>query len=90
MGEKQFTVVFDGDLRKIKANPFQTDTPFGRPSACGLGNMFEREDEAAETITQMEEALRAIRAAWPVGTNTPEQANALVLVNRAIDRAEAY
>ena len=88
---KQFTVVFDGDLRAFKPNPFHTDTPFGRPVACGIGNFFEREDEAADTITQMEQALRAIRSAWPVGgRNTNEQADALVLVNKALERAEAY
>ncbi|RZJ41418.1 MAG: hypothetical protein EON87_16085 [Brevundimonas sp.] len=89
-GRKVFTVVFEGDLRAFEGNPFHVDTPFGRPYACGPGNMFEREDEAVETITEMERALRAIRSAWPVGTNSPHQADALVLVNKAIARAESY
>lgn len=89
-GKKAFTLVFEGDLKDFKGNPFQTETPFGRPCACGHGNMFEREDEAAETITVMEQALRAVRSAWPTGQNRFDQMDALVLVNRAIERAEKY
>lgn len=55
----QFTVVFDGDLRKIAGNPFRMDTPFGRPFSCGHGNAFEREEEALARI----EALEAERDA---------------------------
>lgn len=36
-----FTVVFKGDLKKVGPNPFRiTDTPFGEPIACGVGDAF--------------------------------------------------
>lgn len=39
VGER-FTLVFAGNLKKFAGNPFHTDTPFGRPVGCGLGDAF--------------------------------------------------
>lgn len=39
--EAYFTLVFQGDLRKYPTNPHMTDTPFGRPVASGIGNVFD-------------------------------------------------
>lgn len=36
-----FTLVFAGNLSKFKGNPFKIDTPFGRPFAAGVGNVFD-------------------------------------------------
>ncbi len=60
-----FTVVFKGDLRKLNKNPFKiTDTPFGKPIACGHGDTFtEIEslkiiiDEAAPEIDRLRSLL---------------------------------
>jgi len=41
MDKKFFTLVFEGDIGQFPANPFLTETPFGRPFACGRGNALD-------------------------------------------------
>ena len=53
----QFTVVFEGNLRDIKRNPFMTKTPFGLPRHVGVGNAFEEFDEFCAIRDQLLEAL---------------------------------
>lgn len=55
-----FTVVFRGDVRAIKDNPFLTDTPFGRPSAVGTGDAFEALAQAEVVTDALLEALHAL------------------------------
>ena len=41
MGTKKdeaFTMVFAGDIRKFKNNPFTTETPWGIPYAVSVGD----------------------------------------------------
>ena len=52
---KYFTLVFEGDIRKFKANPLRTETPFGVPFACGVGNAFEELDAANEKLEALED-----------------------------------
>jgi len=40
----RFTMVFEGDLRKIMCNPFLVDTPFGRAVAIGIGDALDAID----------------------------------------------
>lgn len=40
----RITAVFMGDLRKWSTNPFHADTPFGRPQALSIGDVFEERD----------------------------------------------
>jgi hypothetical protein len=40
-----FTLVFDGDLRDFKGNPLRTDTPFGKPYVCALGDLAEENEK---------------------------------------------
>ena len=87
---KQFTVIFDGDLTKFRGNPFHVDTPFGRPVAHGLGNIFEREDEAVEIMTALENALRRLMSVMPPNGRTSEQMNAMVEAQRALAKTETY
>jgi len=56
-----FTLVFSGDLRKFRGNPFHTDTPFGRPTASSIGDAIENENLAVEEGSRLLEALRACR-----------------------------
>lgn len=37
-----FTLVFKGDIRAFKGNPFKAETPFGIPVAVGVGDAFDR------------------------------------------------
>lgn len=61
MMANEFTVVFEGDIRKLKGNPLRYETEFGKPIAAGIGNAFDK----IENIIEIEEAamklLEAIR-----------------------------
>jgi len=48
-----FTLVFQGDLRKFKANPHMTDTPFGRAVASGVGDAFAEIDDLTDQLNQL-------------------------------------
>lgn len=53
MGTKKdeaFTMVFAGDIRKFKNNPFTTETPWGIPYAVSVGDALEELDEARWAI----------------------------------------
>ncbi|MGE5500610.1 MAG: hypothetical protein ACM3W4_01645 [Ignavibacteriales bacterium] len=52
-----FTLVFEGDLRAIKKNPHNTDTPFGRAVVAGVGNAFDEFDALVEVRDELLEAL---------------------------------
>ena len=41
---ERFTLVFVGNLRKFQGNPLRTETPFGIPIVCGIGDAFEEAD----------------------------------------------
>lgn len=45
-----FTLVFAGDIRKFKANPLTTETPFGIAETVGVGDAFEECDRLRETL----------------------------------------
>lgn len=45
-----FTLVFAGDVRDEKTNPFRTETPFGKPVAVGVGNLMQRANELEEAL----------------------------------------
>jgi len=46
----RFTLVFEGDIRAFDRNPFKTETPFGTPSAAGIGDAFETGDSLLEAL----------------------------------------
>ncbi len=45
-----FTLVFEGDIRELTKNPHKTDSPWGRPIASGVGNVFDELDEARREL----------------------------------------
>lgn len=47
-----FTLVFKGDIGKLKLNPMNTETVFGRPVAAGRGNAFDEADNLREQIAR--------------------------------------
>lgn len=48
-----FTLVFKGSLRNFQGNPLRTETPFGVPWACGIGDAFEKIDELEAEIERL-------------------------------------
>ncbi|MBR1230183.1 hypothetical protein JQ600_35400 [Bradyrhizobium sp. AUGA SZCCT0176] len=48
---ERFTLVFEGNLRDFKGNPFKTDTPFGIPIIVGLGDAFEECEKLREELS---------------------------------------
>ena len=42
------TIVFEFDLRKIKGNPFDVETPFGKPMVISIGNQLSESDAEDE------------------------------------------
>lgn len=48
-----FTILFEGDIKDIKGNPFKVETPFGRPKQIATEDVMayaERLEEALEKI----------------------------------------
>lgn len=65
MAEEYFTLVFKGNLKGFAGNPLRTETPFGIPFICALGNVCDEADdlrEKLETLTRDD-----IEAPWPGG-----------------------
>jgi hypothetical protein len=54
---KHFTLVFEGELSVLPANPHKTETPFGFPVACGVGDAFAKLDALEGSHDQLIEAL---------------------------------
>lgn len=61
--EPAFTLVFHGDIRKFRGNPFLTETPFGKPYSCGVGDAHDRISELEEENERLRGALSLERAA---------------------------
>lgn len=51
MADEYFTLVFKGSLRDFKGNPLRTETPFGIPFVCAIGDLSERVDELEEQLS---------------------------------------
>jgi len=47
-----FTIVFEGDITKLKGNPLKMETAYGKPVASGAGNAFD----VIEGIHEIEDA----------------------------------
>lgn len=45
---KYFTLVFAGDITKIKGNPMKIETIYGVPVASGMGNAFDKLEKIDE------------------------------------------
>lgn len=48
-----FTLVFEGNIKKVKGNPMATETVYGIPFAVGIGNAFEEADQLREVLRQI-------------------------------------
>lgn len=46
----RFTLVFEGDVRKIIGNPFHIETQYGKPIAVACGDALREADIAREAI----------------------------------------
>ncbi len=46
--DEYFTLVFKGNLRNFQGNPLRTETPFGIPFICALGNICDEAEELRE------------------------------------------
>jgi hypothetical protein len=60
-----FTIVFEGDLRNFKGNPFDTDTPFGKPFAVGHGDAFQEAQRLQQAMDQIEDAIERLKDGSP-------------------------
>lgn len=45
---ESFSVVFEGDIRKLPGNPHKLQTPFGKIRSIGVGDAFRDVDAASE------------------------------------------
>lgn len=45
-----FTVVFEGNLRKLPFGPFSVESPFGRAVSSGYGNAFTQNDALEDAL----------------------------------------
>lgn len=55
---KAFTLVFEGDIRNFKANPLNTETPWGIPYAVSMGDALEEADDLREALEKAERASK--------------------------------
>ena len=49
-----YTVVFEGDVRKIVDNLFKVVSPFGKVATIGVGDAFEERDALEERVRELE------------------------------------
>jgi hypothetical protein len=56
MADEYFTLVFKGSLREFKGNPLRTETPFGIPFVCAIGDLSEQVDLLEERLEASEES----------------------------------
>ncbi len=82
--ETCFTLVFDGNLRAFKVNPFHIDTPFGRPRASGLGDAFAQQHAAIDAADALAGALLDMMKIMPPNGRTREQIDAMVAAGKAV------
>jgi hypothetical protein len=54
----RFTVVFDGDLRKLAKNPFKISSDFGEPVAVAIGDALEELDQHRDEAAAQSPAIR--------------------------------
>lgn len=50
MADEYFTLVFKGNLKEFKGNPLRTETPFGIPFVCAIGDLSEQVDILEEKL----------------------------------------
>ena len=55
-----FTLVFKGSLEEFRGNPLKTETAFGMPVACGIGDAFDEVGKLTERIESLRAALELI------------------------------
>lgn len=53
-----FTVVFEGDIRKLAGNPLRYTTSFGPVVAAGVGNAFAEIDRLSDSTPPPKDSLR--------------------------------
>ena len=56
--DEYFTLVFKGNLRKFPGNPLRTETPFGIPFVCSIGDLSEKVDALQEELEALIEENR--------------------------------
>lgn len=49
---ENFTLVFSGNIRDFKMNPFTTETPWGIPHSVSLGDALVELDNLREKIEE--------------------------------------
>ena len=47
---RYFTLIFEGDIRSFKGNPFKTETAFGVPLAVSIGDVVAENDELRDRL----------------------------------------
>jgi hypothetical protein len=57
---ERFTIVFEGDIRKLPFNPLKTETIYGRPIASAIGDALAEPDDVIEDLVAALAALREI------------------------------
>ena len=58
-----FTIVFEGDITKLKGNPLKMETAYGKPVASGAGNAFDVIEGLHEVDLAAMKLLRTIKQA---------------------------
>lgn len=80
-----FTLVFPGDLRQFKGNPFKTETPFGVPVSAGVRDALDERSELLEALIAASHALKS----YAYGNASPDLAtNIAAIADAAIAKAE--
>lgn len=58
MSRQRFTLVFEGNLRKVAGNPHKIATPYGLPVTVGIGDAFAVRDEMLDALKACVEMFR--------------------------------
>lgn len=81
---KRFTLVFEGDIHKVRGPIFRTVEPFGKVVGAQSSDAFEHAAELEETRDTLADALRSLLSCFPAAGRTREQMDAFMQAQKAL------
>jgi uncharacterized small protein (DUF1192 family) len=84
-----FTVVFEGDVRAIKDNPFGIESPFGKPQQVMLGDVQDLIAEETEWADRTKKELDLVYEAIPLPFSLERPDGGAVSASKAVKKMAA-
>lgn len=92
----RFTVVFEGDIRKLLFNPLNVENVYGKPVAAGVGNAFDEVESMADfmspedmqNLSDSEEYMARLKTQLGERTSAGVFRKVLLLAKQAVEAAK--